>query len=336
MSQDFDANNYCGCPLCYGVDGEHCQKTERIDSVLFECQVCGIFSVTKTVETTSFVGDKLQLPDAARVHLSQMAILSSERFNRDEGDYLEIKSSLVDALKANPPYPDSVTRQINSLVRQAGDNWRKTGKTFGFWAQPRLRAGCLSETALYHVLDMAELEGIFKKQGRYDRFNTRGGTRGMPAYLLTLKGWKLYSELTSTSYIGDFGFLAMKFGDSRLEEFVKNCIKPGIEKELHVPLRDVREHSKAGVIDNVLTETIREAQFVIVDLTHDNNGAYWEAGFAEGLGKPVVYICEKQKFNNLKTHFDTNHRTTVLWEEERAEDFVSELVATLKRSMVMS
>ena len=41
-------------------------------------------------------------------------------------------------------------------------------------------------------------------------------------------------------------------------------------------------------------DLIRDAKFVIADLTHDNNGAYWEAGYAEGLGKPVIYICEKE------------------------------------------
>ena len=58
---------------------------------------------------------------------------------------------------------------------------------------------------------------------------------------------------------------------------------------------------------------IRDAKFVIADLTHDNNGAYWEAGYAEGLGKPVVYICEKTKFEdkNNGTHFDVNHCTTL-------------------------
>ena len=30
--------------------------------------------------------------------------------------------------------------------------------------------------------------------------------------------------------------------------------------------------------------------------THGDPGAYWEAGFAEGLGKPVIYTCEKDDF----------------------------------------
>ena len=78
---------------------------------------------------------------------------------------------------------------------------------------------------------------------------------------------------------------------------------------------------------------IRDSVFVIADLTHDNSGAYWEASYAEGLGKPVVYICERTKFDEQRTHFDTNHCTTVLWSEDDPDNFGNELVATLRRSL---
>ena len=78
---------------------------------------------------------------------------------------------------------------------------------------------------------------------------------------------------------------------------------------------------------------IRDSAFVIVDLTHANPGAYWEAGYAEGLGKPVIYICEKAKFEKDSTHFDTNHCTTIPWTKGDGEGFRKELIATLRRSL---
>jgi nucleoside 2-deoxyribosyltransferase len=67
--------------------------------------------------------------------------------------------------------------------------------------------------------------------------------------------------------------------------------------------------SRAGVIDNILRAQICDAAFVLVDLTHDNTGAYWEAGYAEGLNTPVIYLCEQAKFDMAKTHFDTRTRS---------------------------
>ena len=95
----------------------------------------------------------------------------------------------------------------------------------------------------------------------------------------------------------------------------------------------MRDIGRAGIIDNIMRVHIRDAKFVIVDLTHDNNGAYWEAGYAEGLGKPVVYICEREKFEAKKTHFDTNHCMTVPWSRDDDEGFRRRLTATLRRSL---
>jgi nucleoside 2-deoxyribosyltransferase len=107
------------------------------------------------------------------------------------------------------------------------------------------------------------------------------------------------------------------------------CLKDGIDYELF----DMRDVARAGIIDNIMRAQIRDAAFVIVDLTHDNSGAYWEAGYAEGLGKPVIYICEQNKFEEAKTHFDTNHCTTVTWTPDDTESFKKQLVATLRRSL---
>jgi nucleoside 2-deoxyribosyltransferase len=61
---------------------------------------------------------------------------------------------------------------------------------------------------------------------------------------------------------------------------------------------------------------IRAARFLVAELTDENRGAYWEAGFAEGLGKKVYYVCEASKFATVKTHFDTAHMLTVKWKPD--------------------
>ena len=53
-----------------------------------------------------------------------------------------------------------------------------------------------------------------------------------------------------------------------------------------------------------------------------------------GSDSPYICICEKKKFVKKKTHFDTNHCTTVLWskDDNDNEGFSQELVATVRRS----
>ena len=150
---------------------------------------------------------------------------------------------------------------------------------------------------------------------------------------LTLKGWERYAQEKRGELKGHYGFIAMQFDERDLDNFVRNVVKPAVKSGVNYDLVDMRDVARPGVIDNIMRVQIRDADFVIVDLTHDNNGAYWEAGYAEGLGKPVVYICERTKFETERTHFDTNHCTTVPWSKDAPDEFSQALIATLRRSL---
>ncbi len=149
---------------------------------------------------------------------------------------------------------------------------------------------------------------------------------------LTLDGWERYEAERQGQISGSYGFIALKFGDPALDPFLQDVIKPAVAS-VGFTLEDMRDAARAGVIDNVMRARIRDAAFVLVDLTHGNAGAYWEAGYAEGLGKPVLYLCERSIFDEKGTHFDTNHCTTIMWDADDSSSFTAELVATLRRSL---
>ncbi len=95
---------------------------------------------------------------------------------------------------------------------------------------------------------------------------------------LTFDGWEQYEEEKRGGFDGNYGFLAMQFNDPDLESFVQDVVKPAVKESTDYDLVDMRDVGKAGIIDNIMRVQIRDAKFVIADLTHDNNGAYWEAG----------------------------------------------------------
>jgi nucleoside 2-deoxyribosyltransferase len=107
----------------------------------------------------------------------------------------------------------------------------------------------------------------------------------------------------------------------------------GTRLPVTVFIERIDDQPEAGVIDNIMRQRIRNAPFVIADLTHANNGAYWEAGFAEGLGKPVIYLCKQTVWEERRTHFDTNHCTTLMWDDAGHERFSKLLVASIRNSL---
>lgn len=156
-------------------------------------------------------------------------------------------------------------------------------------------------------------------------------------YYLPLGGWVEASRLQKEHMANaTLAFMALQFGDPRLEMVVKDYFVPAV-KATGFELRRLNEGQPAGLIDDQLRVRLRTARFVIADLTHGNHGAYWEAGFAEGLGRPVIYTCEESVFNHPDrkkgTHFDTNHLVTVLWSEtdlpKAAEQLKAHIRATL-------
>jgi hypothetical protein len=128
--------------------------------------------------------------------------------------------------------------------------------------------------------------------------------------------------------------MAMQFGEDVLDAVYQD-FKAAVE-ETGFNLFKLDEKPRAGLIDDRLRVEILGSRFLIADLTHGNQGAYWEAGYAEGLGKPVIYTCEKKKFHDKTgggTHFDTNHHLTVLWEPEDIQRACNELKATIRATL---
>jgi nucleoside 2-deoxyribosyltransferase len=79
---------------------------------------------------------------------------------------------------------------------------------------------------------------------------------------------------------------------------------------------------------------LRTSRFVVSDLSYQNNyGAYWEAGFAEGLGRPVIYTCRKEEWDERKTHFDTNHLNAIIWDPDKLDDAALRLTATIRATL---
>lgn len=58
---------------------------------------------------------------------------------------------------------------------------------------------------------------------------------------------------------------------------------------------------------------ISRSKFVVVDITYPNYGAYYEAGYAEALGKEVIICCRDTDF---KPHFDIAQKSAIVWKDE--------------------
>jgi hypothetical protein len=314
------------CPVCLCQDGYQCVRLPygNYDATLFDCDVCGKFAVSGTAIDDYLDNQMMKLTKVKRAALSHQ-IKSNAKLGHKPRMLTTYDLQLAVDNPASLPSP---AQQAANIIRFIGGHVTDEGAAIES-IPPDFGAiiGSPSREFAFDILSELKKLGFVTAMFPSDlnAFHAQEVT-------LTLAGWDKYESEKHGELSGNYGFLALKTGDPFLDPLVKNHIKPSIEA-IGFKLVDYRDIAQAGIIDNILRVQIRDAAFVLVDLTHENAGAYWEAGYAEGLGKPVLYICEKNKFEEKKTHFDTNHCTTVQWDIDQVDDFLANLIATLKRSL---
>jgi hypothetical protein len=76
-----------------------------------------------------------------------------------------------------------------------------------------------------------------------------------------------------------------------------------------VAIRIDKEHPLDDLVTRIKKE-IRDSLFVVADLTDERPSCYFEIGFAEALGRPVIYVASKQSVfkpgTDTKIHFDVH------------------------------
>ncbi|MBC7984307.1 MAG: hypothetical protein H7Y02_10690 [Candidatus Obscuribacterales bacterium] len=177
-----------------------------------------------------------------------------------------------------------------------------------------------------HCKQAGLLRGLVERYG--------GGGFDITPLSLTIDGWLKFEELKRGTSTARLAFMAMQFGDQQLDGLYRDYLRSAVAAT-GFELRRVDEEQPAGLIDDHLRVKIRQSRFLLADLSHQNRGAYWEAGYAEGLGKPVIYLCRKDVFEDktLGTHFDTNHHLTVIWDPKNIPELVKRLKDTIRATL---
>ena len=132
---------------------------------------------------------------------------------------------------------------------------------------------------------------------------------GHNPYRITLQGWQHLERLRQTTPQAAQAFVAMWFGDS-MREVWDTGFRAGLVDAGYVPVRIDEVAHNAKICDRILAE-IRRSGLVVADFTGGRGGVYFEAGFAMGLGIPVIWTCRADDIDGL--HFDTQQYNHVVW-----------------------
>jgi hypothetical protein len=286
-----DPNN---CPLCdrSPADGVRMGNGGQFADVIINCPLCGSFEL---------VGEGAV---AASWHWDlglRSALSCATRQATEAGEQIRITAHNAEDLAAphmHTMVSDNQERLLRQVAKRAG---RPHQGAFLSFETDFTVIDCFSPEEFRWYIEWVENQKLALRTG--------AGPSGVQL-TLSMDGWSRVQPFPRPGGIPGNCFVAMWFSED-LRAAYELGIEPAIADAGLKPIRIDRKEHNNEITDEIMSE-IRNCQVMVADFTGQRGGVYYEAGFAMGLGRPVIWSCRKDEIEKL--HFDTNHKNHIAWE----------------------
>lgn len=297
-----------GCPVCENKNAKVPEHVTR-DASFVDCPQCGQFTISDSAIATLNNTDKSQSWKlSAWINEFAPSVISTTDIDTALSSTIPSLHHRLDRMLRwiNNQFPPGREFQLSNVLSAQDPNasrllpvgWNRTNEEMRYMVSEAL---------------CNEMGLLVREHAQWFKVSPKG--------LLYLEGQR--DEPSS------IGFCAMWFSPEVLPLWTQ-VIEPAIRAAGYDPLRiDAKEHN--GKIDDEIMASIRAARFVVSDFTGNRGGVYYEAGFAHGLGLPVIFMCREGD----DLHFDVRQYNCIFWKpdalEEAKERLKNRLLATLGR-----
>ena len=132
--------------------------------------------------------------------------------------------------------------------------------------------------------------------------------------------------------------------DKEMNEMFEKAIAPAADECGFKAALVTSTEYNSDITDEIIAG-IKSSRFVIADLTGYRGGVYYEAGYARGLGLPVILTCRRDWLETRKdqkngevmqegVHFDVNHLNIIIWQEDKLDELKERLVDRIKATIL--
>jgi hypothetical protein len=299
------------CPVCFTPAARIADRLiADAGWISAKCHRCGEFqfhedSWADLIEVSPSRRDPRLGPAGSRERANASGHIREHRGIRIDGQVLETLARLE-----TPSFHD----RADKLLRALEDETREAGQPVDLgdllessrWLAV---AWCVSEREFRFLLE------YLRSVGRVVQTRDQSTTKEtiLPA------GFEYLEKLRETNPASPEGFVAMAFSE-RMFGVYDNAIAPAIAEAGYTPTIVSRFQPPAdteGYTDDIVARflmLIRRSRFVVADFTEPSEGVYFEAGFAKGLGRHVIWTRNKDAPGRL--HFDTDHFDYIMWADE--------------------
>jgi len=221
-----------------------------------------------------------------------------------------VTPELIESARRTSPLP--VDERADRLLRFIGYQSRRIGDTVtltdrGDSGTSHEFAGAMAWSESTERSEVTFLRDYLVRHGWLDKISSY-------QYWVTVDGHRRIADV-KTNADSTQAFVAMWF-DEGMEAAYRQGIVPAIDSAGYRPMR-IDQKPDVNKIDDEIIAEIRRSRFLVADFTQGEDGArggvYFEAGFALGLGIPVIYTCRENAID--KIHFDTRQYHHTAWRD---------------------
>ena len=237
------------------------------------------------------------------------------RQNQEGVKFPKITSAVLDKIN-NQPFPNMTERNASYLLWVKQRTYPDLSRFIDDTDNP---AGIVASCSL-NGNDQAHLVHHLYNEGYLNFLDSSSIDQEAHAIKikLTLQGLEYCEKLEADRSASDEVFVAMWF-DSSLDELFEH-IKAEVKKELDLSVVRIDRQEHNNKIDDEIIAHLKSCRFVVADFTCSDDGkthrggVYFEAGFAQGLQKNVIFTVRKDCVDGL--HFDTRQYNHIVWKKQ--------------------
>jgi hypothetical protein len=227
-------------------------------------------------------------------------------------EYPAITSDVINSVKETRPL--TTTERVERALLHFNQSVR-VGEPIEFSTyDTRGEADEFRLMAITESLNQDELLAFLKMMEQMSLLDDTTQAIGFYQFTPTASGWLKIDELITRLPSTSQAFVAMWFNDATQIAYADG-IEPAIRDSGYRAVRiDKKEHNNK--IDDEIIAEIRRSKFLVSDFTCEKEkvrgGVYYEAGFAMGLGIPVIWTVAKESLGDV--HFDTRQYNHIVWD----------------------
>jgi hypothetical protein len=291
------------CCVCGNI-AEHTDVV-GVHSYKVNCPTCGHYQLAKSA-----------YPNSSITPLPKLAGFLREKNEKNETIEMLKTYHFNEYLKKIPNFSleDRLEKIVDWTFRKT--NW--FGEKISVYPKVDYTLGyCENEEEFIHMLKVSGLEVSQNHAQKHDEqvtqeFFTNKGPEWQIS--LTREIWKQRETIRGDSRQV---FIAFKFDDQdnlgleKIMSSIAKVIRKLNLKPVHLKSHPPNADQKIG--DKIIAE-IRACRFLISECSYPNPNVFYEAGFARGLGRPVIYVCHADKTQELP--FDTRQFRHLIWKSQ--------------------